>query len=99
MEQADGVGRRVVRAEGVGADELGEAVGLVRLRAADRAHLVQDHGHAAPGDLPGGLRPGEAAPDDVDRLGGAHVPEVASVVSRINYILGFARRSTRLLTK
>src|SRR5918993_1225251 len=60
MEQADGIGRGIVGAEGVGADELGEPGGLMRFRPTDRAHLVQDHGHAAPSDLPGGFRPGQA---------------------------------------
>ena len=46
MQQADGVGLGVVGAEGVGADEFGQAVGLVRIGAAHRAHLVQDDGHA-----------------------------------------------------
>ena len=66
VEQADGIGLGVVGAERVGADQFGEPVGLVRLGAADGAHLVEDDGNAAPGDLPGGLGAGEAAADDVD---------------------------------
>ena len=31
-----------------------------------RAHLVQDHGDAGIGDLPGGFRAGEAPADDMD---------------------------------
>ena len=58
----------VVGAEGVGADQFGQAVGLVRLGAAHGAHLVQDDGHAGLCRLPGGFRAGEAAADDVDGL-------------------------------
>ncbi len=46
VQQADGVGGGIVGAEAVGADQLGEAVGLVRLGAAVGAHLVQHDGHA-----------------------------------------------------
>ena len=66
VQQADGVLLVVVGAEGVRADELGEAAGLVGEGADDGAHLVQDDGNAGLGDLPGGLGAGEAAADDVD---------------------------------
>ena len=66
VQQADRIGARIVRAEGVGADELGEALGLVSVRAPNGAHLVQDHRNACLGDLPGGFGPGKAAADDVD---------------------------------
>ena len=52
MQQADRVGGGIVGAERVGADQLGEAVGLVRLGAAIGAHLVQDDGNAGLRDLP-----------------------------------------------
>ena len=68
VQQADGVVLRIVGAEGVGADQLGQAVGLVRLGAAHRPHLVQHHGHAGLGELPGRLAAGEAAADDVYAL-------------------------------
>ena len=55
VQQADGVVLAVVGAERVGADELGQRVGLVGRGRAQRAHLVQHDGHAARGDLPGGL--------------------------------------------
>ena len=69
VQQADGVVFPIVRPEGVGADQFGQAVGLVSvgLHAGHAAHLVQDHGHVGLGDLPGGLRAGEAAADDVNR--------------------------------
>ena len=68
VQQADGVVVRVVGAERVRADELGEAVGLVRGGRAQRPHLVQHDRHAGLRELPGGLRAGEAAADDMDRL-------------------------------
>ena len=46
MEQADRIGSGVVGAEGIGADELGEAIRLVRVGAADRTHFVQHDRHA-----------------------------------------------------
>ena len=54
LEQAVRVGR-LGALEGVGADELGEPVGLVRSVAADGTHLVQDDVVPALGELPGGL--------------------------------------------
>ena len=66
VQQADGVRLGVVGAEGIGADQLGEAAGLVRRRHHRRPHLVQHDRHARLGELPGGLRAGEAGADDVD---------------------------------
>jgi hypothetical protein len=40
--------------------------GLVRIGAAHGPHLVQDDRQAAPGDLPGGFRAGQAAADDME---------------------------------
>ena len=65
VQQADRVVLGVVGAERVGADEFGEALGLVRGGGARRAHLVQHDRDAGVGDLPGGLAAGEAAADDV----------------------------------
>ena len=72
MQQADRVGFGIVRAEGVGADELGKAFGLVGVGAANRAHLVQHDRNAGLGDLPGGFGAGEAAADDMDGFDCAH---------------------------
>ncbi|MNX74228.1 hypothetical protein D3C86_1056610 [compost metagenome] len=71
VQQADGVVFPVVRTEGVGADQLGQAIRLVRvgLDARHAAHFMQDDGHAGLGDLPGGFGAGEAAADDVHRGG------------------------------
>ena len=67
MEQADRIVLGIVGAEAVRADQLGQAVGLVRRRhLAAAAHLGQPHLHAGLGELPGGLRSGEAAADDMD---------------------------------
>ena len=55
MQQADGIVFRIVGAEGVGADELGEPVGLVRIGGANGAHLVQHDRAAGLRRLPGRL--------------------------------------------
>ena len=67
VQQAHGVAHGVVGAERVGADQLGQPVGPVRIGRPHRPHLVQHHRHAAPGELPGCLAAGEAAADDMDR--------------------------------
>ena len=71
VQQPDGVGLGIVGAKGVRADELGEILGLVRRRHRRRPHLVQHDRHAGFGELPGGLRAGEAAADDVNGRMGA----------------------------
>ena len=65
MQHADGVGLRIVGAEGIGADEFGEILGLVRVRAANGTHLVQDDGNACFGELPCSFGTGETAANDV----------------------------------
>ncbi len=73
VQQADGVELPVVRPEGVGADQLGQARGVVgvgpHLLRLVPAHFVQDDGHARLGDLPGRFGSGEASADDVDGAG------------------------------
>ncbi|GEO14502.1 hypothetical protein MAE02_21980 [Microvirga aerophila] len=68
MQKADGVAFGIVGPEGVGADELGKTIRLMRIGSANGAHLMQDDGDARLGDLPGGFRPGKASADDVDRF-------------------------------
>ncbi len=68
VQQAHGVVLGVVGAEGVGADELRQAVGLVRGGGDRRAHLVQHHARAGLGRLPRRLAARQAAADDVDGL-------------------------------
>ena len=74
VQQPDRVVLPVVRAERVGADELGEAFGLVRLGHAHRPHLVEHDGNAPARDLPGGFRSGEPPADDVH---GLHAPDMS----------------------
>ena len=69
VQQADGIVGGIVGAEGIGADELGQALGAVRLGHPLRAHLVQHHANAGIGDLPGGFRAGKARADDVHGAG------------------------------
>ncbi len=70
VQQADRVVILVVGAERIGADQLGVAVGLVRGGRAQRPHLMQHHRHAGLRELPGGLRAGKAAADDVNGFQG-----------------------------
>ena len=70
MQQPDSVVGGIVGAEGVGADQFGQAIGAMGLGHPDRAHLVQDHGNAGIGDLPGRFRAGEAGADDMDGFSG-----------------------------
>ena len=73
VQESDGVLHLVIRAEGVRADEFGQALRLVGVGADGRAHFVQHDRHAGAGGLPGGLRSGHAAADDVDWLHGLPV--------------------------
>jgi hypothetical protein len=70
MQDADRIAFRVVRPEGVRAHEFREPVRMMGFRATHRAHFMQDDGHAAAGDLPGGFGTGEAASDHMDWGGG-----------------------------
>ena len=68
VQETDGVVLRIVGAEGVGADELGEIFGEMCLGAAHGSHLVQHHRHAGLGELPRGFAAREAAAHDVHVL-------------------------------
>ena len=70
LQQADGV-IELVAAKRVGADQLGETIGLVHGGRTHRPHLVQHDAHAERGRLPGGLGAREPAADDVDCLHGS----------------------------
>ena len=70
LEQSVRVGR-LGALERVRAHQLGEAIGLVRRRAAHGAHLVQHDVVPALGELPRGLAAGESAADDVNRIADA----------------------------
>ena len=52
VDHADGIVLRIVGAEGIGADQLGQLVGQMGLGAAHRAHLVQHDRHAGLRELP-----------------------------------------------
>ena len=56
----------LIALEGVTADEFGEAVGLMRGRAEDRAHFVESDRDAALGELESGFGAGETAADNMD---------------------------------
>jgi hypothetical protein len=82
VQQAHSVVGGIVRAERVGADQLGQALGAVCLGHPLRAHLVQDDANARIGDLPGGFRTGEAAANHMDGVslgsGGNHARRVSA---------------------
>ena len=65
FQEADGV-IEFVAAEGIAADELGEAVGLVHRGRAYGPHLVDDDRHLESCGLPRGLASCEATADDGD---------------------------------
>jgi len=73
VQQADRVRVGVVGPERVGADQFGQAPGLVGLGHPLRPHLVQHDGQSALRDLPGGFRTGEAAADDVNGFHGLRI--------------------------
>ena len=68
VQQADGIVVLVVGAEGIGADQFGQAIGLVGGGFALWPHLVQGHRDAGFGELPGGFGTGQAAADNMNGL-------------------------------
>ena len=66
VQEADGVVLPIVRAERIGAHELGQPRRPVRRRHACGAHLVQHHARARVRRLPGRLAPREPAADDMN---------------------------------
>ena len=66
MDDADGIAGGVIGAERIGADQFGKPIGLVGGCLADAAHFMQDDRNAGIGDLPGGLRTGKTAADNVN---------------------------------
>jgi hypothetical protein len=67
MEKANGAALRVVRAERVRTNQLGQLRGLVDRGRASGAHFVQDGGNTSACQLPSGFAAGKATPDDVNR--------------------------------
>ena len=68
VQQADGVVLMVVRAEAIGTDQLGQAVGLVRVSAAHGSHFMQNDLCASLRCLPCCFRAGKTAADDMNRF-------------------------------
>jgi hypothetical protein len=66
VQKADGAPLRVVGAEGIGANKLGELPGFVGRGRKHRAHFVQHDRHTTARDLPGGLRPRKTSADHVN---------------------------------
>ena len=66
MEEADGIVLEIVGAQGVGADEFGQPLGVMGVGAAHGAHLVQHDPGAGLRRLPGRFRARQSAADDVD---------------------------------
>ena len=83
VQHADGVGFGVVRAEGVGADQLGERIRLVRVRATLRPHLVEDRRNAGAGRLPRRLAARQPAADDMDGCRGGRGHHCTEFVHRM----------------
>jgi hypothetical protein len=67
VQEPDGGLFVVVGAEGIGADQLCQPLGLVRIGRAQRTHLMQGNRQAALANLPGRLRARQPAADDMDR--------------------------------
>ena len=65
VDHADGIVLRIVGAEGIGADQLGQLVGQMGLGAAHRAHLVQHDRHARLRELPRRFAAREPAAHDM----------------------------------
>ena len=89
MEDADGVGRGIVGAERIGADEFGEVGGLVRRGRPDRTHLVQYDRDAGLRRLPRGFRAGQPAADDMN---GTHPRLVTKPRRSVNPAGGTSKR-------
>ncbi len=66
VQNSDGARLRVIGAERVGANKLGELFGLMCRGRAHRPHFVQHDWHTPAGELPGGFGTGKATADDVN---------------------------------
>ena len=79
LQEADG-GIQGGIAEGVGAHQLGELPGAMRLRRALRPHLDEPHLAAGMGGVPGGLAARQTAADHRQGAGG-HTASASATVS------------------
>jgi hypothetical protein len=66
MDQANGVELPIIGAEGIGTNQFRQAIGLVGFGLSDRAHLMENNGHARTADLPSRFAACKAAADDVN---------------------------------
>src|SRR6516162_9219256 len=66
MEEANGAALRIVRAERIRTDKLGQLRSLMYCSGAERAHFVQHDPHTSARQLPSALAAGKPAPDDVN---------------------------------
>ena len=64
LEQPHGVGEAVA-AQAVAAHQFRHGIQMLGRGLPVRLHLIEVHGHAVPGDLPGGFAPGESPADDL----------------------------------
>jgi hypothetical protein len=67
MEKTNGAALRVVRAERIRANQLGQLRGLMDSRRTGGTHFVQDDGNTSARHLPNGFAAGKPASDNVNR--------------------------------
>ena len=79
MQQTDGIILPIVRAKGIGADELGKAFGVMGFGHAFGPHLMNNDGRAGICGLPCGLATRQAAAYNMNFLFAfiRHGPEIA----------------------
>jgi hypothetical protein len=73
MQHSYSIACVVIGAKRVRTDKLSEAVGLVRIGAAIRAHLMQDDRYASIRRLPRRFAASHAAADNMDRFDAHHL--------------------------
>ena len=66
MQQTNGIAVRIIRAEGIGTDQFGQIMRLMRFGHPFGAHFMQNHGHLAMDQLPSRLAARKAAANDVN---------------------------------
>lgn len=85
VQQANGIVLCIIGAEGVRADEFGTAIGLVRIRAADWAHLMKDDRNTRRCKLPRSFRTSQASADDMNGFWSSYYHErVITCLRRID---------------
>ena len=80
MQQAHRIVGPIIGTERVGADQFGQAVGLVGKGGFDGPHFMQHHVQPGLSRLPGSFRPGQPAADYVNFFhGGTSIPPLATI--------------------